>query len=614
MKGGVASGIVYPGAIAEIAERYQFHGIGGSSAGAIGALGAAAAELGRYRRGDSSSFEQVAELARELADDQDVIASLFQPARGTRPLFDAVVALGDAGLGKHETVLGKYLTALRAVLPHFPGWASIGGAAAAAPGILFLIPAARLVSGGGWGDVLYLAVIGLLALVGVIVGATLGILYDAQRVLRVNVKDNFWGMCSGLTDPDHPERPALTDWMVELVDRLAAPKPSESPVTFGDLWFADRPASYRRGRQAGGAPGSKAIDLQVITTCLSDGQPYRFPFQPEEDERQQFYFHPDDFRRLFPETIVGWLMEHPGAGLRAENGYHPLPEPADLPIVMAARLSLSFPGLLSAVPLYRKDKDGDGEFRVCWFSDGGIASNFPIHFFDSPVPRWPTLAINLAGPPAQPCSDVDWRNHPASCQQKSIWSSRSRHSDLQNVTDFALTLFSTARNWSDNTQADLPGYKDRIIFIGMNPGEGGLNLNMPQHIRERLAERGALAGEQIRDRFHLSDAGAARPTSLWNLHRWTRYRLSMASIQGFLRSFHRGYSYDLADPSYVELIDRGLAKDEPYHWLDQAHHDQALEATGALDRVAANWDGPTDPRFAVNAPKPPPELRIRPRI
>jgi predicted acylesterase/phospholipase RssA len=612
MKGGVASGIVYPGAIAELAEHYQLHGIGGSSAGAIGALGAAAAELGRYRRGDDSSFEQVRNLADELASDQDIIAGLFQPQRSTKRLFDGVVALSDAQLGRHEWVIVKYLVALWTIIRYFPLWAAIGGGLAALPGVLFVIPAARLVSSGGWLDVAYLVVIAVLALIGIIIGASIGILYDAQRVLRINVKANLWGMCTGLTDPRRKEPLALTDWMVKIVDDFSSPQPEGMPVTFGDLWYADKPHEYKRGEHTGGAPDRRAIDLQVITTCLSDGQPYRFPFQPELDDRQRFYFKVEDMERLFPSSIVGWLTGHPDDGTKVEDEHHPLPNPADLPIVMAARLSLSFPGLLSAVPLYRKMPDG--QFRKCWFSDGGIASNFPIHFFDSPLPRWPTLAINLAGPPETECSDEDWGRVPDTCQRRSIWDKRSRHSDLENVTDFAVTLFNTARNWSDNTQADLPGYQDRIIFVGMNSGEGGLNLNMPKPIRKRLSERGELAGSMLRDRFHVATASGPQPTAAWETHRWTRYRLSMASIQEFLGSFHRGYNYSPAHPSYLKLIDRGLLANDPYRWENAVHHEAARKATTALNGLAAGLQDLTDPRFSVNAPKPPPELRPRPRI
>ena len=86
--------------------------------------------------------------------------------------------------------------------------------------------------------------------------------------------------------------------------------------------------------------------------------------------------------------------------VEVSEGYFGLPKPADLPIVFGARMSLSFPFLLSAVPLYaanvlRETKDGKFPLQRCWFSDGGLASNFPIHFFDTPLPMRPTFAINL---------------------------------------------------------------------------------------------------------------------------------------------------------------------------------------------------------------------------
>jgi hypothetical protein len=89
-------------------------------------------------------------------------------------------------------------------------------------------------------------------------------------------------------------------------------------------------------------------------------------------------------------------------------------------------MSLSFPILLSAVPLYTicasaLGKDGeltsDASKKIekeretwadikdshevpeilqkNWFSDGGICSNFPIHFFDDWLPNRPTFGITL---------------------------------------------------------------------------------------------------------------------------------------------------------------------------------------------------------------------------
>ena len=141
----------------------------------------------------------------------------------------------------------------------------------------------------------------------------------------------------------------------------------------------------------------------------------------------QLLFDPDELRRLFPERIVAWLETHPPPVAEGRGGerrrrtlgalapLRPLPDPDDLPVVVAARMSLSFPLLISAVPLHALDltrertrealaavEKGDVpadrlEAPVCWFADGGITSNFPVHFFDTPLPTRPTFAIDLDG-------------------------------------------------------------------------------------------------------------------------------------------------------------------------------------------------------------------------
>ena len=64
-------------------------------------------------------------------------------------------------------------------------------------------------------------------------------------------------------------------------------------------------------------------------------------------------------------------------------------------------MSLSFPALLSAVPLHRinfaKDlpQGTDAPPARMLFSDGGISSNFPVQFFDSLFPGRPTFGISL---------------------------------------------------------------------------------------------------------------------------------------------------------------------------------------------------------------------------
>src|SRR5437588_184189 len=85
MKGGIASGIVYPQAILTLAEKYRFRSIGGTSAGAIAAVLAAAAEYGRERGGFTAL-----EAVRQCMIQPDAIFALFQPAPSTQPLWDTI--------------------------------------------------------------------------------------------------------------------------------------------------------------------------------------------------------------------------------------------------------------------------------------------------------------------------------------------------------------------------------------------------------------------------------------------------------------------------------------------------------------------------------------------
>src|SRR5262249_24285439 len=136
---------------------------------------------------------------------------------------------------------------------------------------------------------------------------------------------------------------------------------------------------------------------------------YRLPIESE-----RLYFDPKELSALFSERVIAFVKRRSHASLgregrldasAARSGLVPLRSPADLPVVVAGRLSLSFPILISAVPLWgfdfsyaaKDDRVERGEPRLsrCWFSDGGLTSNFPIHFFDGPIPRWPTFAFNL---------------------------------------------------------------------------------------------------------------------------------------------------------------------------------------------------------------------------
>src|SRR5262249_20510957 len=153
-------------------------------------------------------------------------------------------------------------------------------------------------------------------------------------------------------------------------------------------------------------------------TSLTQGRPFTIPFKTN-----MFYFDQQECRKLFPKQVVDWLVlkqrpveheKHPIVNTRTGKRLCRLPLATETPVLLAARMSLSFPILLSAVPLYAVDytlKENDNVPKEqpvvadrCWFSDGGISSNFPIQFFDSPLPRWPTFGIDLKAPHPDHCA------------------------------------------------------------------------------------------------------------------------------------------------------------------------------------------------------------------
>ena len=113
MRGGITSGIVYPRAIAKLAETYNFRSIGGTSAGAIAAAATAAAAYAA-RNGQDFFQTRIKTLPKELATNKGgktVLERLFQPAPGLEPLFGVLMASlqrGGAGWGLISIVLALY--------------------------------------------------------------------------------------------------------------------------------------------------------------------------------------------------------------------------------------------------------------------------------------------------------------------------------------------------------------------------------------------------------------------------------------------------------------------------------------------------------------------------
>jgi hypothetical protein len=359
-------------------------------------------------------------------------------------------------------------------------------------------------------------------------------------------------------------------------------------------------------------------------------------------ENRQFFFRVDEFMKLFPQPVVTWLKEHPRAPkdeaarvreaeyLRA--GYWPLPEPCDLPVIVAVRMSLSFPLLLSAVPLHAIDysrlNEKDRVLERCWFSDGGISSNFPVHFFDSPLPRWPTFAITLAEQHADHPPDFYLpRNNSAGTEHWTRFERDPVHPSrvipgVAQLGGFLGAIMNAMQNWSDNTLARLPGFRDRIAIITLSKEEGGLNLNMPPQRITALSNRGKGAGAEFVARF----ATGTSPSKLnWANHRWVRLRAGLAAIEenllGLEHSCAAPLNNDLPYDVWMESTDNTALPSYPWvadgqggNWRVQR---QLAEDTLAGLRKCAQALKPGSlgsAPLAEGAPRPRAELRVRPRV
>ena len=185
--------------------------------------------------------------------------------------------------------------------------------------------------------------------------------------------------------------------------------------------------------------------------------------------------------------------------------------------------------------------------KRCWMTDGGLTANFPVHFFDSPFPARPTFAIDLQSyPDRYPDQDVYYPGPGQSGLQP-------RFKTITSVQGFAAGLLDTMQYWADNAQATLPGYRDRIVQVRLRPDEGGMNLQMPDDVVRRAAEKGRQAAEVLRERFDFDD------------HRWIRYLTVIGRMQQTVDRMESRWDHDLpgGSPGYHDFVlDR--ASEQPF--------------------------------------------------
>jgi predicted acylesterase/phospholipase RssA len=718
LTGGVASGVVYPWAIIELARQYRFRNIGGTSVGAMAAALAAAAEYGR-RNGCEAPFEALrrspASLAHTYRDGRTRMLSLFQTNPHGRRLIWlwGKIGRGNPALAPRSEGSAWLLSALgplrwpRAVWRWLRAW--IGPVAEGGDDVNRHARAVRkegtmsmgrttwralwLVLGayaGPWllGGVLGFAGAKILArfaglplfewtfpslasaLLAGLACAVVFLLWAFWRDFRLGVIENEYGLCKGGTadGPDENRPPGISEWLHDGIQASAGLKDDEPPLTFRDLWSAPLyPGAARIPCGPHDPQRQRSINLVMITTNVTHGRPYRLPLA---DQTSRLFFKLEELKGYFPACVLRALEKarpyvpqgppgtEPDRNESTAQGLRELPM-ADLPVVVAARLSLSFPLLFSAVPLWAIDFEaprGARTFRRCIFTDGGASSNFPIHLFDAAVPRWPTFGMWLDR--RSPYRRKD-RDEPGG--EEVVWlpefngqgygDSWNRFDPQSRAVDpdptlpagrigppqgstivappvprfgravgkllgFLLGIVTSATDWRDRTSFRQPHVRNRVARLLLLPNEGGLHIGMPRRqILEMAYRYGTTTGRKFVERFKEQDDG--QPSRAWSEQRWVRFNVLVNGMREALDGLSAGAASSChAEPLQTAI---GAAEHPPgpvadagnCHRIGAGQGRKLTDLLRELDQLERRLLTLQPPAFRS---PPDPELRLRPPL
>jgi len=613
LTGGVTSAVAYPGLVAVLASSYRFHAIGGSSSGAGIAAIAAAAEY-RRRHGSAEGFRVMLERLQALAEEDRLnrtrLLHLFQPARGHRLLFN-LLKRAFAGPGREFAAFGWAL--LRQFLPIFLGVSVVV--------VMWICAAAAPTDVCG---PVRLSCAGLAAAVAwtLIVTVVLGLLRLWLALRRVVRSD--YGLCTGLapTPNTRADRQALTEWLHGVIQEVAGRGRDDPPLTFEEL--ARAPGSPRAVLGAAGASADEGISLQMFSASVTHGRPYRFPLQDSEE----LYFMPSELRRVLPAKVVDHLLAacrarkitrwEADSSRHEEQARWRLPG-RDMPVILAARMSVSFPLLFTVVRLWAPHvacgKPGMKDLHPCIFMDGGLCSNFPIHLFDSALPAWPTFGVSLHDmveergtrgkfmgsdskaevflPTDDEAGRAEWRY-----DFDEIPKPAGRLAGLIGA------LLATVKDWNDATTARMPGVWDRVVRIRLEKDQGGLNIAMPGKTILRVAHKGVVAGRLLLDRFSEADAPNGFASG-WNEHRWAR----LIRLRAALGRHLQGVGWSSVPGRHAEAmtaqIERALDEPPPKKENKQENKQENKLTRAQVAALGRTLDALVQAEQVLNAPEPP---------
>lgn len=578
LKGGITSGIVYPKAIYELAKEYQFSCIGGTSAGAIAAVLTAAAEYNRQKNGSFEGFEILNKLPDELKEkigSDTKLLSLFQPMPSTKKVFSIFMHLV-----REKSIIKRIIFSVSSLIKNFPLitlWSSL-------PAILLIYTyIVKYPINLFFGLLTFFILFTTMLIIIIATSIRFGISF--QQIL---VKNEF-GLVNGYMTSEKINQEPLTLWLSKLINKVAGIDENGAPLTFGDL---ENTSDLDKG-----------ITLNMYTTNLSWGRPYSLPFN-----NSQFFFQENQMREYFPDNVVNKMIE--GIEIVKDGKLDrkfQFPSYKTLPLIVAARMSLSFPFLINAIPLYAINYEEKSKpFEKCLFSDGGICSNFPIHLFDKPLPKHPSFGINLTRFNEMDTED-ETRNILMIDRINSFvlpW-----NKNINSIKQFISSITSTMQNWSDNTLAQAKGYRDRIVHVHLSEKEGGLNLDMEENLITNISERGKFAGKILKQRF-LRDGDYLN----WNHHKWIRFQEMMRLLNIYLNDIEDALKMNSTkyNTSYMDLLNRNLKNLPPGHFRSHKYQNEVINYINELRKHIQKY--PMLKKIYVDKTNSSPELKVKPKV
>jgi hypothetical protein len=142
-------------------------------------------------------------------------------------------------------------------------------------------------------------------------------------------------------------------------------------------------------------------------------------------------------------------------------------------------------------------------------------------------------------------------------------------------------------------------YRDRIVHISLSGEEGGMNLNMPQEVLNRIAAKGTQAGDLLK-RFSFEN------------HYWIRWRILASAVQRYTIAVAASDESHPRIAAYADAYQLPKGGEPPsYRFPSADRREEAQRLYARLVTKGKEWED-LGPDLSEDSPRPLPQMQIRP--